>query len=202
MASPASSKYVTAAGRIQTLREAATDGRLPRKLQDEKQVYYHAALAAYVAAWDAYINNLVRDFYDTIDNPSSQGFQAIYEISRRATDRALKRFNSPNWENTRSLLEQYTGYDPPGLGHWVWARRRMVSAQVQVRLNEILRVRHSFAHGFAMPAYDWTQSPSGRVRLTSKAIRETEAFFRNLVNVTDIGMKVHIWLTYGVASDW
>ena len=202
MPSPAATTYLTAAGRIQTLREAATDRRLPPKLQDEKQVYYHAALAAYVAAWDAYINNLVRDFYDTIENPSSQGFQAIYKISRRAADRALERFNTPNWGNTRNLLEQYTGYDPSGLGHWVWARRGMVSAQVQVRLNEVLRVRHSFAHGFAMPAYDWTQSPSGRVRLTSEAIRDTEAFFRNLVNVTDIGMKVHIWLTYGVASKW
>ena len=200
MASPAALNYMTAAGRIQTLREAATDKRLPPKLQDEKQVYYHAALAAYVAAWDAYINNLVRDFYDEIDSPSNSQFQAIYNLSWRATEKALERFNTPNAENTRSLLQQYTGYDP--IGDWIWSRRRMVGVQVRGRLNEILQVRHSFAHGYPMPGYDWTQSKSGRVRLTSEAIRDTEAFFRNLVNATDYGMKMNIEGTFGIASFW
>lgn len=200
MASTAALSYLTAAERIRTLREAATDGRLPQRLQTEKQVYYHAALAGYVAAWDAYINNLVRAFYIEIENPHNAEFQAIYSISRQATERALERFNTPNAENTRALLQQYTGYDP--IGDWVWNRRRMVGVQVRERLNEILRVRHSFAHGFSVPGYDWTQSPSGRVRLTSKAIRDTEAFFNNLVRVTDNGMKNYIHLTYGVAVAW
>ena len=99
-----------------------------------------------------------------------------------------------------AILEQYTGYDP--INDWVWTRRGMVNQQVHERLNEILRVRHSFAHGFGMPDYDWTQSPSGRVRLTSKAIQETETFFRNLVKVTDRGMKAHIELTYKLANIW
>ncbi len=200
MSSPAASKYATAAGRIQTLRKAATDRHLRLRLHDERQVYYHAALTAYVAAWDAYINNLVRDFYDVIDDPFTLRFQAIYAIARQAAERALDRFNTPNWENTRNLLQRYTGYDP--IGDWVWTRRGMVGLQVRERLNEILRIRHSFAHGFDMPAYNWTQSPSGRVRLTSEAIQETEAFFKNLVDVTDRGMKAHIELTYGIASVW
>lgn len=78
----------------------------------------------------------------------------------------------------------------------------MSGLQVRVRLNEILQVRHSFAHGFDVPAYDWTELPSGKVRLTSKAIQETETFFKNLVNVTDRGMKAHIESTYGLASIW
>ena len=78
----------------------------------------------------------------------------------------------------------------------------MSSLQVRDRLNEILQVRHSFAHGFNIPAYNWTQSPNGRVRLTSEAIQETEAFFKNLVNVTNSGMKAHINLTYGLSSIW
>ena len=200
MTSQAASKYVTATERILTLREAATDRRLRPMSLDERQVYYHAALTAYVAAWDAYINNLVLDFYDEIDNPSNPEFQAIYAISRRATEQALARFNTPNAENTRNLLQQYTGYDP--FNDWVWTRKSMGGLQVRERLNEILRVRHSFAHGFAMPSLDWTQSPSGRVRLTSEAIRDTEAFFRNLVHVTDRGMKAHIELTYRITSLW
>lgn len=78
----------------------------------------------------------------------------------------------------------------------------MSGLQVRVRLNEILQVRHSFAHGFNIPAYNWTELPNGRVRLTSKAIQDIEAFFKNLVNVTDAGMKAHIESTYGLTSIW
>ncbi len=200
MSSPAASKYTIAAGRLQTLRRAATNRRLRPMSQEEIQVYYHASLAAYVATWEAYISNLVRDFYDVIADPLNPTFQAIYAIARQAAERALKRFHTPKSENTRSLLVQYTGYDP--INNWVWTRRGIGGLQISKRLDEILQVRHSFAHGFGMPAYDWTQSPRGRVRLTSKVIQETEASFKNLVNVTDSGMKSHINQTYGISNIW
>ena len=168
--------------------------------QEEIQVYYHASLAAYVATWEAYISNLVRDFYDVITDSSDPRFDAIYRLARQAAERALERFNTPNWENTRNLLIQCTDYDP--IGDWIWARRGMVGSQVHERLNEILQVRHSFAHGYDMPPYSWAQSPKGRVRLTSKVIQEIEAFFKNLVNVTDTGMTAHINQTYGIANIW
>ena len=200
MSSPAALKYMTSANRIQTLRKTATDKRLRPMSHDEIQVYYHAALTAYVAAWNAYTNNLVREFYNLISDPSNQIFDAVYSIAHQAAGNALRRFNTPNWENTRDILVQYTGYDP--IGDWGGSQPNMNLEQVKQRLAEILNVRHSFAHGSDMRAYVWTQSPSGRVRLTSKAIRETEAFFKNLVKVTDKGMKEHIELTYGLASIW
>ncbi len=201
MSSAAAVKYMNSAGRIQALRKAATDKRLRSMLlNDERQVYYHAALAAYVAAWNAYISNLVRDFYDVIADPLNPKFDAIHTLAKDIAENALTRFNTPNWENTRNLLVQYTGYDP--IGAWVWTRRRMVRHAVHERLNEILRVRHRFAHGFDMPDYDWTRSPGGKVRLTSKAVVETEAFFKNLVKVTDNRMKAHIEATYGLVSIW
>lgn len=191
---------MTDSGRIGTLRTTATDRRFRPILREEVQVYYHAALAAYVAAWNAYISNLVRDFYTIIADASNAGPQGVYAIARQAAEKALERFNTPNWENTRNLLGQYTGYDP--IDDWVWHRRGMVGLEVRERLNEILQVRHSFAHGFDMPAYTWTLSPSGSIRLTSKAIQETEAFFKNLVNVTDKGMKTNIDQTYGLPRIW
>ena len=200
MSSPAALKYITATDRILTLRKAATDGRLRPMSQDEIQVYYHASLAAYVAAWEAYINGLVREFYNVIADSSNSRFNAIYTIAQQAAERALEGFNTPKWKNTRRLLVQYTGYDP--INNWVWTRRGIGGLQVRERLDEILQVRHSFAHGFDIPAYDWTQSPSGRVRLTSKVVQETEAFFKNLVDVTDSGMKAHINQTYGISNIW
>ena len=195
MSSPAALKYIATVERIQTLRKTATDRRLRPMSLDEIQVYYHAALAGDVAAWNAYIKNVVNDFYDVIPNSSP-----IYVIAQQAAQRSMERFNTPNWEKAQRFLEECTGYDP--INDWVWGRRGMSGLQVRVRLNEILQVRHSFAHGFDIPAYNWTELPSGRIRLTSKAIQETEAFFKNLVKVTDRGMKAHIESTYGLSNIW
>ena len=200
MPSPAALKYVTSADRIQTLRRAATDKRLRPMSRDEIQVYYHAALTGYVAAWNAYIDNLVRNFYDVIADSANPKFDAIYTLAKGTVENALTRFNTPNWENTRNLLNQYTGYDP--INDWGSSQTNMNLEQVHQRLNEILRVRHSLAHGSDMPAYNWTQSPSGRVRLTGKAIKETGTFFKNLVNITDSGMKAYIEATYKLTSIW
>ena len=92
MPSPAASKYMTASGRIQTLRKMATDRRLRPMPHDEIQVYYHASLAAYVATWKAYISNLVSDFYDVIADSSDSRFNAIYTIAQQVAEEVLKRF--------------------------------------------------------------------------------------------------------------
>lgn len=168
--------------------------------RDEIQVYYHAALTAYVAAWNAYIDNLVRNFYDVIADSANPKFDAIHTLAKGIVENALARFNTPNWNNTRDFLNQYTGYDP--INDWGGSQANMNLQQVQQRLNEVLRVRHTLAHGSDIPAYNWIQSPIGRVRLTSKVIQKTEAFFKNLVKVTDRGMKEHIELTYGLTGFW
>ena len=160
--------------------------------RDEIRVYYHAGLTAYVAAWNAYIKNLVRDFYDVIVDPSDPKFRAIYTIARKRAENALTRFNTPNSENTRNILVWYTGYDP--INTLLWIQRG--------KLDDIVEVRHSFAHGFDIPSNTWMQSLSRRGHLTSKAIQDTEAFFKNLVKVTDRGMETHIESTYGLANIW
>jgi hypothetical protein len=198
--SPAALKYKNLSNTGRTLRETATDSRLHPISRSQTQVYYHSALAAFVAAWDAYINELVRNFFTATANPLDPKFHAVHAIARDTAERALDRFNTPNSENTRKLLIENTGYDP--IADWLWSARSMSGLAVRQRLNEILRVRHSFAHGFAIPAYSWTQTPTGKVRLTAKAIDDVDSFFRHLVAVTDLGMKQHIQTIYGIVVPW
>jgi hypothetical protein len=190
--SPAALKYMILENRTQTLHRAGVDKRLRPMSDDEIQVYYHAALTAYVAAWNAYIKNLVVDFYDVIADPSDPKFRAIYTIAWKRAENALKRFNTPNAENTRNILIWYTGYDP--INTLLWIQRE--------KLDDIVEVRHSFAHGFDIPSNTWTRSLGRQDHLTNWGIHETKDFFKNLVNVTDRGMKAYIESIYGFTGFW
>jgi RiboL-PSP-HEPN len=198
--SPSAVSYFTAIEKTGILRRVANDNRLRPIPKDHKQAYYHAALAVSVAAWDAYIKNLVLNFYTEVTDILIAKYHALHTVTSNLAGVALSRFNTPNAENSRNLLIQYTGYDP--IGDWIWPAARMNGQQVRDRLNEILKVRHSFAHGFGLPAYSWTRSRSGHIRLTNEAIQNTEAFLNNLVTRTDRGMQEHINTQYGATVLW
>lgn len=200
MPSPAALKYDRAVQKARVLRNTATDPRLRPISHSQVQIYYHSALATFVAAWEAYIEELVRNFFDVTANPLDSNFHAIHSIAKNTAERTLKQFNTPNADNTRNLLVLYTGYDP--IGDWIWSTRSMNAVATRQMLNDILQVRHSFAHGFPIPAFSWTQTATGKIRLTAKAIKDVDSFFQYLVNVTDQGMKRHIQTVYGMVVLW
>ncbi len=200
MPSPAAHVYRRGVQCARTLRDATVDVRLRPMSREDVQTFAHAYLASLVAVWEAYLNELARNFYQETAHPLRIDYHAMHEVARMASERAMERFNTPNWENARNFLIAATGYDP--ISDWTWPRRGMGVQDVRERLNQILRVRHSFAHGFAIPSYSWTTSTSGRVRLTVEVLRETEAFFNNLVRRTDSGLQRHIQTTYGRAVAW
>jgi hypothetical protein len=165
-----------------------------------RQVIYHAALAAYVASWDAYVRQITLEFFDATANPLDPPYHMIHSTARALAENALKRFNTPNWDNSRELLIAHTGFDP--YSTWVWPSQRYGVQQTKERLNQILRVRHSFAHGFVLPSLPWTQNSSGQTRLTREELSFTERFFRILVRETDKNMKSYIESNFPVSTNW
>jgi hypothetical protein len=191
---------------VARFREALERGRVLRgtgviaRSKDDRQVYYHASLAATVAAWEIYVHQIIRSFFAEIATPANYGFHALHTVAREEAERKLQRFHTPNWENSRELLVFCIGYDP--IHDWIWLRQGLSAQQVREFMNEVLRVRHSFAHGHAMPTYSWNRSNSGRVGLTVAGLRRVESLFVHLARSTDEGVARLIKSSYGRTISW
>ncbi|MDP2821243.1 MAG: hypothetical protein Q8O52_00990 [Sulfuritalea sp.] len=196
MASPPATKYASLAERATIILKAGRS-MLGRK---DVQALYGAAFVAQVAAWNAYVAGLIGCFFQEVANPMVVQFHAMHTLANTAAISRLDRFNTPNAENTRNLILQCTGYDP--WVDWQWPARGMNALDTRLRLNEILKVRHSLAHGFPMPGYSWTQGASGQTRLTVTDLAWTRAFFDHLVITTDLGLRTHLVATYGAVPNW
>jgi hypothetical protein len=165
-----------------------------------RQVQYHASLAASVGSWEAYLESVSREFLDEIADPLDARFSALQQLLKPRLEAELKRFNTPNSRNSRELLYHFTGYDP--INDWHWPQRNIGGVAVRALIDEILQVRHSFAHGYSMPAYTWNSTRAGQPRLTAESLRMVSALFSHLVSVTDRGLDGHIRITYGLSRVW
>ncbi|WP_411837922.1 HEPN domain-containing protein [Paracoccus sp. ME4] len=183
-----------------TLQSAAHDVRTRPISHQRKSDFLHASLAAYVAAWDSYVNAVVREFLKETSNTLDSDFSARSGLLLDFVEAALNRFNTPNSDNTRRLLIQCTGYDP--IGDWVWHERGLSGLDTRNFLDQILKVRHSFAHGFALPSFDWTKTPKGKLRLNKSSLEVVEKFFIFLVDVIDQRLSSHGRNTYVNHNLW
>ena len=200
MPSLAARSFNTAIERGQVLRSLATSHRLQPISTRDAQACLHAALASHVAAWEGYCEAVVREFFGAVSDPSRADFAGLHQIAEGFSSGQTDRFNTPTFENSRNLILSCTGYDP--ISAWTWQARGRPVTWVQERLNQVLKARHSFAHGAPVPSYLWTQGPAGRVRLTTAAIDDIAALLRNLVRQTDRGLSHHINLVYAQKVRW
>lgn len=189
MSSLSYTRFQSSVEAARDLRAAVKDARLRPVSHAQKTRFLHAALATYVAGWDSYLNQVTTEFVQKIANPTDAGYVSLYSLIKPIIDQKLKKFNTPNWENSRELLVSCTGYDP--ISDWAWRKAQLNRQQSQDFLNGILKVRHSFAHGFAIPTFTWTQTPTGRIQLSDQVLLRIERFFSHLVSATDNGLVAH-----------
>jgi hypothetical protein len=152
-----------------------------------------AAFTFYVSAWEAYLEAVTTEFLQKTATPTNLPYAHIHSISRELVDQRTSRFNTPNYSNGRNLLSECTGYDP--INDWIIPP--LNRGQTEQRLNEIVAIRHSFAHGFTLPAYNWLTSTTGRPRLTAKITDDTRIFIGALVRKTDLGLEAILRTTFG-----
>jgi len=169
-------------------------------LSERAQIVLHAALAFHVSAWQVYLKEIVNDFFQVVANPTHTQYSSLHLIASNLSRSHAAKLNTPNWENSRQLLVETLSFDP--YAFWVWSKRHWNAQMVQQRLNEILKIRHSFAHGSSIPVYPWLIGPGGAARLTCGNVRETHLLLANLVRSTDKALHLHIQANYGVTAAW
>lgn len=182
------------------LREIAIDVRIKPIQHQQKQVFLHSYLTGIVAAWDTYIKSIIKEYLSLITQPSDLRYNAIFSLLSKYALTSVDKLNTPNFENTRNILISTTGYDP--INDSIWAIRNFNAIDTRERLNEILKVRHSFAHGFSMPSYSWNRSSSGQVRLTTIAVDDCKALLAFLVKQYDKGLRNNLRLVHGIDPGW
>ena len=159
-----------------------------------------SSFVLHVAAWNAYIVAIANCFLDAVSDPSHVRFTNLHTLHQAAARRRIEKFNTPNAENARQLLMEVSGYDP--WSDWQWKRRRLNAMATRQRLNEILKVRHSIAHGFRMPVYDWNQTSTGRSRINRSGVQWTCAFFQHLCLTTDRSLSDFVRDNYLTTAPW
>ncbi|MDQ7809682.1 HEPN domain-containing protein [Amycolatopsis sp. A133] len=161
---------------------------------------YAACLAAHVAAWETYLENVVKDFLTLVADPLDVRYSAVIDLLAPKIDSELKRFNTPKYGNARDLIYTSTGYDP--INDWNWPSRGMGGPAVKNLVDEIVTVRHHFAHGAPMRAYSWNTNKTGQARLTDDCLNLVRGIFSHLAGVTDRNLSGHIKATYSIGKVW
>ncbi|HCR1828758.1 TPA: hypothetical protein ONB59_001081 [Pseudomonas aeruginosa] len=165
----------------------------------DRQIYYHASLATTVAAWDAFVKGITLEFNARVLLYSqSIAYQIIYTALKKQLEEKNRKLNTPNYENARNHILDFTGYDT--IPAWNYPRANLNSQQVKDRVGEIFKVRHSFAHGFSIPSLNWTTPPRGGApRLTALDVEFNEKLFTHLTKITDKNLEHHLTNNFGTS---
>lgn len=182
------------------LRSIAIDSRLKPIADTQKQIFLHSYLTGVVASWDAYIKAVIKEYLGLITQPTDIRYHSIYTLLHKYASTSIEKLNTPNFDNTRNILISTTGYDP--IGDCVWTPRGFSAIATRDRLNEILKVRHSYAHGFMMPSYSWNRTPTGHVRLTTTAVDDCKSLITFLVKQYDKGLNNIMISNHSITSGW
>lgn len=194
------SKYFGAIAHAHSLSKCANNKRGRGSARHLSQGHYHAALTANVAAWEAFVENAIRHFLHISARPHEPHYHLIHTALVEIAEQELEKFNTPNAENSRRILMRYTGVDP--WSHWIWPARGFNALQVRVLHDEILKVRHSFAHGLSLPAYSWLLDGNRLPRFTQNNLQTVNAHFNNLVVRTDRAIRLQLKTIFGTDAGW
>jgi hypothetical protein len=145
-----------------------------------------AVVVMCVSAWEAYIEELVRESLNVLRPPAPP--LGLWPALNATVRGQLGRFNNPNTENIRLLISDALGL-PDIQTHWRW--QNCTSDQAVQRLAAAMNLRHQIAHGVnPRPFVDFFYS------------NHLPEFFRRLGRCTDRAVRIHFVNVHNIANPW
>jgi hypothetical protein len=181
----------------------------------EQDAIHRAGVVMIVAAWEAYVEQVLLEALEVIEQDAGIGPAGTssagvprwvpHAFGLRKTELAnlVKRFNTPNAKNVRDLLLEGLSFNP--WRHWSWSapRRQWGEQEMRAEVDGWLDVRHSVAHGAALPVdFATIMDRNGRARLTLPLLKQCKAFFAHTVAQTDAALGAFLRSDHGVSTSW
>lgn len=163
-----------------------------------------AVVVITVATWQAAVQDMTLGCVALSEPPAGDPFLPAYRVIAGRVQSEVGAFSTPNAENSRRLL-QGVGFDPHP--HWTWSQAggrgrgpiTVRPADVDLKINQWLRVRHAIAHGHEhLPAVDVLQVVRGTpTPPTDPSLRLVDAeqclsLFKRVVKLTGDALALHL----------
>lgn len=145
-----------------------------------------AVVVSCVSAWEAYIEELVRESLNALRPPVPP--LGLWPALNATVRVQLGRFNTPSMENIRLLIADALGLADVQT-FWTW--RNCTSAQAVQRLADTMALRHQIAHGV-----------NPRPAVTTAYANEQPEFFIKLGHRTDSAIRDQLVNVHGIANPW
>lgn len=174
-----------------------------------KRKYYalsQAAVVFSVAAWQAYVENVVKEVYDEVkqnanirDSDEKFWINKVFNLNFKSTESRIERFSTPNSGNVIKLFRDCLGFDPSPYWKWESTSKKWKGKDVLQITNFWLKVRHASAHGSALPKDIRNDAGEGKiVNLDYNTLQDCKNHFRKLVMNTDKGIISYAKSEFGV----
>jgi len=194
MASPALVKYQELCVRPRSL---ITDNKLNRLNTDARRNLYLLSVVGYVAAWQAYWEDLLKNFLH-YSGPLFTGVDArLHQIVTDQANDAIKRFRSPYPKNINDLFHRFAGLKPAD--HFKY--RAMTNSETREALNDMVDLRHQVAHGvnISVPLFLAARSS---VWLGKAEVNKVDKFLTSIANKADVLLANHLNKFYPCSPSW
>lgn len=108
-----------------------------------------ASVAQAVGCWEGYLEAVLREFVSKTRVQAHRRAWTLIVQFESLVDKMASELNTPNWDKCRELVLNVTGMDV--YPSWVWTPRFSNQTDTKAFFDGVLKVRHSFAHGFPVP---------------------------------------------------
>jgi len=144
------------------------------KPDESTEVLKRSGLIMAVTAWETYVEDRLREIIE--GHLAGLQNSVVAKIVKDRLEEDLKRFNTPNADNTKRIFLTYTNNDVTA--NWVW--NNVMPKEAQQKLNQFIVKRGEAAHRSK------TRGDSTAPHLITKdELRSAINFFKELAKATD-----------------